>query len=273
MSAQASLQSIQGNRAALLDIANQANRNFALLRARVDLMGRRSRQEHVAAIAIARDSRIADPRNAGMALIEAASLRSMGEFGDADDLLDEIDDYFLQLQVIHAMMRAQFDFVNNNPDRAKKTMAEIGPIAKEQAWFEPLLVRGWMAIADGDLSSAKRWAYEAKTIAPENVEVAVLIAWSLMEDSPRKSKDAISILRDVGIRSSPDDWFYLEALANAWARQSDWKQAKQQFDYALESAPIHMHSSLEQQLKSVENKRAPQIEWASRLRSHWKLET
>lgn len=272
LAAQSSYQSLQANRVALLDIANQANRNFKSLRARADWMGRRSRSEHQAAVAIARDSRIADPHNAGMALIEATSLRSLGEFGDADDLLNEIDDYFFQLQVIHAMMLAQFDFVNNNPDRAKKTMAEIVPIATEQAWVEPLLIRGWMAVADGDFSNGKRWAYEAKKIAPEYIEVAVLIAWAIMEDSPKNGKDAIKILRDVGIRSSPDDWFYLEALGNGWTRQSDWKQAQQQLEYALETAPSHMQSSLRQQLLSIENKQTPQIDWTSRLRSHWKLE-
>jgi|GEM_PF-6584047 len=275
LAAQSSLQALLSNRESLLDIANRADINFVALRARADWMGRRSRMEHQAALAIARDAQVNDPRNAGMALIEATSLRSLGEFGDSDDLLNEIDDYFLQLQVIHAMMRAQFDFVNNNLDRAKKTLAEICPIAKKQGWVEPLLVRGWMALAAHDLPNAKRWAYDAKALAPEHLEVAVLIAWTHIEDPSKKSKEgkeAIAILRDAGIRSSKDDWHYLEALANGWARQSDWKQAKQQIEYASETAPSHMQASLQQQLDSIENKKAPQHEWGNRLRSHWKLE-
>ena len=61
--------------------------------------------------------------------------------------------------------------MNNNPDRAKKTMAEIGPIARDQAWVEPLLIRGWMAVAERDFLNGKKWAYVAKMIAPEYIEL------------------------------------------------------------------------------------------------------
>jgi len=270
--AQVSLQSIRSNRLGLLDIANQADRNFALLRAQADWMGRRSRMEHEEAIKIAREAQVADPRYAGMALVEATAHRSLGDFKAADDLLDQMDDYFFQLQVIHAMMRAQCDFINNNVEQSNKIMAEIGPIAKERRWVEPLLLRGWLAIADGELDAAKRWAYEAKEIAPEYLEVSVLIAWVTFEDSPKKVKDAISILRDGGIRSSPDDWFYLEAMANGFARKGDWKQAQNQMEYALETAPSHVRSNLQTQMVDIELERIPRIEWDKRLRSHWKLD-
>ena len=270
--AQNALQSIRSNRIGLLDIANQADRNFTLIRSQVDWMGRRSRMEHEEAIKIAREAQMADPRNAGMALVEATAHRSLGDFKAADDLLDEMDDYFFQLQVIHAMMRAQCDFINNNVEKSNKTMSEIGPIAKERRWVEPILLRGWMAVADGEFDAAKRWAYEAKEIAPEYLEVAVLSAWVTFEDSPKKTKDAISNLRDAGIRSSPDDWFYLEAMANGFARKGDWRQAQNQMEYALETAPSHVRSNLQAQLLEIEQKQVPRIEWAKRLRSHWKLD-
>ena len=272
LSAQNSLQSILSNRVGLLDIANQADRNFALVRAQADWMGRRSRMEHEEAIKIAREAQMADPRNAGMALVEATAHRSLGDFKAADDLLDEMDDYFFQLQVIHALLRAQCDFINNNVERSNKTMAEIGPIAKERRWVEPLLLRGWMAIASGEFDAAKRWAYEAKEIAPEYLEVSVLSAWVTFEDSPKKAKDAIRILRDAGIRSSSDDWYYFEAMANGFARIGDWKQAQSQMEYALETAPSHVRSNLQAQLVGIEQTQVSRIEWAKRLRSHWKLD-
>ena len=134
------------------------------------------------------------------------------------------------------------------------------------------MVRGWMAIADGEHTAAKRWAYDAKEVAPANIEVAVLTAWVTFEDSPKRAKGAMSILRDAGIRSSSDDWFYFEALANGFARQGDWNQALQQLDYALEIAPSHARENLKTQSVDIEKKRVPQIGWAKRLRSHWKLD-
>jgi tetratricopeptide (TPR) repeat protein len=262
---------IRINRIALLEIANQADRIFGNLRRQVDWMGRRSRIEHEGALEIAMEALSSEPGNAGIALIAAASHRSLGAFGDSDDLLNDIDDHFLRLQVIHAMFQAQFDFVNDHSERLKKIVAEIGPFAKENGWVEPLVFRGWIAIVDGQYATAKRWGNEAKEIDPQFLEVGVLIAWAIMEDSPKKSKEAIEVLKDFGTRYAPDDWYYFEALANAWARQNDWNQAKQQLSYALETAPSHMQPSLLEQMDQFKNRRIPTIDWKSRLKAQWKL--
>lgn len=266
-----SLHALQVNRAALLDVANQADRSFQNIRQQADWLGRRSLTEHQAALEVAKTSMADDPRNAGMALVAACSLRSLGRMGESDDLLNEIDDYFLQLQVIHAMFQAQFDFANQNIERQNKILNEICPIAKEQGWPEPLLIRGWTSLADKEYNNARRWAYQAKEIAPENLEVGVLVAWLILEDTPKKAKDATQLLRDYGIRANPDDWFYQEALAYAFAHQSDWKQAQHVINYALATAPSHVHQQLLSAADDFANKKVNRINWTDRLRSTFVL--
>jgi tetratricopeptide (TPR) repeat protein len=269
--AMAAVNQFNSNREALLEIARQADRNFTSLRSQADWMGRRSQAEHEIAIEIANKSLLDDPRNAGMALVKASALRSLGEFGDADDLLNDIDDYFFQLQVIHAGMRAQCDFVDDHPDRVKKILAEVVPLAKSYGWVEPLLVRGWVSLAMGDYDAAKRYASEAKGIAPEYLEVGLLLAWAIMEGTPRKSDDALEILRDFGVRSSTDDWYYTEALGHASARMENWNQAKKQFEYALETTPSHFQSTLQGYLADIEARRTPKVDWKMRLVAQWKI--
>jgi tetratricopeptide (TPR) repeat protein len=185
--------------------------------------------------------------------------------------MNEIDDYFLPLQVIHAMLQAQFDFVNKNYERVDKVLNEICPIAREQGCVEPLLIRGWTSLANKEYNHAKRWANQAKEIAPENLEVGVLLAWIILEETPKKAKEASSILRDYGIRANPDDWYYQEALAYASAFKSDWKQAQNIVRYAIETAPSHVQRDLVSASDDFENNKLSRIDWKERLQSTWRL--
>lgn len=260
------------NRVALRDIADSADRNFEEFRKKADWLGRRSRMEHEAVLKLVREARINDERNAGLSLIEAASLRTTGQFGESLDRMDYIDDYFLPLQIIHVMAQAQIEFLNDNTEKAEKMINEAGVYALENKIYEPILIRGWVAIANDNADAAKNFANSIRNFDNTNVEAAVLGAWANLEISSKRARDAISLLRSVAIHINEEDWFFHEAMANAYAAANDRKSAIKHIDQAINHAPSHMRTELLKQKAEFEKNKLPVIVWKDRLKATWKID-
>jgi hypothetical protein len=238
----------------------------------VDWLGRRSIAEQKAAVQLAEQHRAKDARNPGMALVQACGLRSLGEYGQCLDRMDEIDDYFQKLQILHMALRMQIEYLNDNQDELKSLANEATLLANEYQLIEPLLVRGWINIAQNELGAARNAVNAIRQIAPEYLEGNVLAAWETMLSSPRKAKDAVSLLRSAAIRKGVDDWFYHEALANALALSNNWNGASDQIDEAIRYAPVFMQSELAEERDAMVAKKLPKLDWDARLRKTWRLQ-
>ncbi len=263
---------LANHRIALFDISNQVDRNFEEFRSQVDWMGRRSKNEHDAALQVTREARIKDPRGAGISLIQAAAYRSLGNFGDCIDRMDEIDDFFPKLQVLHLTFKMQLEFLNDNNDELKKVLPEATYIGNEYQLVEPLLIRGWIGVAQKNWPMAHDSASDIKRIAPEWLEGAILSAWITMSTEPKKGKDAVSSLRGAAIRKSTDDWYFDEAIAQAFAMSGNWEQAKSHMGLALRVAPDFVRDDLQKELDQFARKQLPTIDWNVRLRGAWTLQ-
>lgn len=260
------------NRVALRDIADSADRNFEDFRKKADWLGRRSRMEHDAVLKLVREARIDDERNAGLFLIEASSLRTTGQFGECLDRMDYIDDYFLPLQIIHVMAQAQIEFLNDNNEKADKMINEAGGFALENKISEPILVRGWLALANGNEDAAKNFANSIRNFEPNNVEAAVLGAWANLQLSSKRGRDAVTLLRSVSVHVNEEDWYFHEALANAHSAAGDKKSAIKHIDIALDHAPSHVRAELLRQKADMEKNKVPVVAWKDRLKASWKLD-
>ncbi|MFO1063289.1 MAG: hypothetical protein U0892_05405 [Pirellulales bacterium] len=256
---------------AINQVAVDADQNFSDFRHLADLMGRRSAREIAEAEARTKTWLQEDPEHAGAGLIEAYSLRTAGRFDEASRTLDNLDDNYIALQSIRLTLAAQVAFLADDVPEAHKQLEQAMRLARDGSVREALLVRAWIFFADGKLSEAKQMCSKLSDAAPEELEAAVIESLVITAQRPKQAKDALKLLRASQIHSSPDDWYYQEAIAIIHAVIGDKIMAGRAMDKALATVPSRFRAELENEKADLQKGNVPQVNWRERLKKQWQI--
>jgi tetratricopeptide (TPR) repeat protein len=262
---------LASDRAAMMKYASALDSNFDSIRAKVDWLGRRSMLEHQEALQLASDERVRDPQNAGMALVQAAAHRSNGDFGDALRCMDEVDHLNEQLLILQITLRLQTEWIQGNQEQSQALAKEVLVLGREYGMVEPLLICGWIALAEGDTELGFSCANRIRTFAPNYLEGHVLQAWSMLLKPRPDSRQAALSLKGVSSLSNSEDWYYHHALAYASLLRKQWDNADKEFTLAMDTAPSHLRDYLEKQQSAVRSRDMPQMDLQRHLRDTWRI--
>lgn len=260
---------LQSSRAAIEQVAAQADQNFLDFRHLSDVMGRRSPLELAEAERLAGEWIAGDPLHPGAALVQAHALRSMGRFDECTRLLDRLDDNFPAMQSINAAVSGQIAYIGGDRDQAKRLCDRGIALARDSGASEATLLAGWLLLADRKFSPAKAQASRLRALAPDDVETSILEALAVAYERPSRARDALQTLRSAQLNTSPDDWHYHEALAIVHAIARDHQFAERKIAEALSTAPSHVRAELEREQKEILQGLVPDIDWHARLHMQW----
>lgn len=263
---------IASNTQTLITFANAVGGNFDAMRSKVDWLGRRSALEHQEALRFASDQRVRDPQNAGLALVQAAAHRTNGDFRDALRCIDEVDNLSEQLAVLHVVMRLQIEWIQGNKEQGESLSKEAIVLGREYGMVEPLLIRGWIALAEGDTDLSYSCAIQIRKIFPDYIEGPILQAWSMLLKPRPESRDASLLLQGVSAITNTNDWHYHQVLAFASLQRKQWDKADKEITLAIETAPSHLRSYLENQRNAMRNRDEPEFDVGQYLRDTWRIQ-
>ena len=261
---------IESSRAAIEQLAADADQNFLDFRRLSDVLGRRSPLELADAEALTAGWLANDPLHAGAALVRAHALRSMGRYDECKLVLDRLDNNFPAMQSIRAAIEAQIAYQGGNRDEAKRLLEKGVALSRNSGAGESHLVYGWLYLADQKWAQAKTQASRLRALSPDDVETAILEALAVAYDRPARAREALQILRRAQLNSSPDDWHYHEALAIVHALARDRQFAKREIAQAISVAPSHVRMELQREQGEIDNGRVPTIDWHTRLAMQWR---
>lgn len=259
------------DRAAMMKYANAIDSNFESIRAKVDWLGRRSMLEHQEALRLASDERVRDPQNAGLALVQSAAHRMNGDFGDALQCIDEVDHMNEQLLILQLVVRLQTEWIQGNQEQSKSLSREALVLGKEYGMVEPLLICGWIALAEGDTDLSFSCANRIRTIAPNYLEGHVLQAWSMLLKPRPDSREASLLLKGVSSITNSEDWQFHHVLAYASLLRKQWEKAEHEMTLAIDTAPSHLRNALEQQQNAIRSRDIPTVDLQKFLRDTWRI--
>ncbi len=168
MRSQQSMTTLYDNRAAIVEIAEQADVNFGEFYRLADLLGRRSLLEHEAARRLSQSWLESDPKHAGAMLIQAYGLRNGGRYDECQRILEQLDRNYPLMEAVRGTVAGQIAWVQDNRSAADKLLEQATAAARKASIAEPFLVRGWIAMADKKWSRAKQDATLAVKLAPNN---------------------------------------------------------------------------------------------------------
>ncbi len=260
---------LESGRVAMQQIIANADANFLDFRSLGDLLGRRSPQELFAAEQLSAALLQSDPLHAGAALVRAHALRAMGRYDESLKLLAQLDQNYPAMQSIAGAVGGQIAFMKGNLAEATRLLDRAAATARDAGAHEAFLVQGWIYMAQQKWSQARTSAERARTIAPDDLEVAILLALSRCYEKPNQSRDSLKTLRRTQLNATPDDWHYHEALAIAHAFAQDRQFAKREIATALINAPTHIRDELIREQKEIDAGKVPQIDWQARLSMQW----
>ncbi len=266
-------QTLASNRAALIQLSYELEKNFELMREKIDWIGRRSALEHQESLSLARLEKARDPYNPGLALIEAVAHRSNGDFGEALQCMDDIDNLNERMQVLHFVLRLQIEWLLGNKESSESLSRELFVIGKEYGMVEPLLVRGWIALAEGNTELSNDCGSRIRNIAPDYVEGVVLKAWSMLLQPRPASRDASTMLLGIAPRTNAEDWYFHEVLAYAYAQREQWTKAEKEIGIAVDAAPSHLVDYLRSQQTAISSRNLPKIDMREHLKETWRIQS
>ena len=261
---------IESSRAAIEQIAADADENFLEFRHLSDVMGRRSPVELADAEVLAGGWLADDPLHAGASLVRAHALRSLGRFDECRRLLDQLDNNYPAMQSIRAAVVGQIAYLGGNIDEAKRTLDRGIALARDSGAGEAHIIYGWLCIVEHKWAQAKTHASRARALSHDDVETAILDSLATVYDRPNRAREALHILRRAQLNTSPDDWHYHEALAIAHAHARDRQFAKREIAQAIAVAPSHVRDELLREQQEINNGAPPTIDWHARLVSQWR---
>ncbi len=262
---------LRSNRQAFFEIAKEADANFLEFYRLADLMGRRSAAELEAARQLSQVWLQDDPKHAGAMLTHVYCLRNEGRFDECERWLGQLDRNYPTMEAIHATVAAQIAFISGDSAKAVKYLDRAVPIASKLEIGEPLLIRGWLSMADQKWARAKQDSSMLYKIAPKRLESIVLHALAIVADRPTAARDALKMLREAQLRTSKSDWFYQEAMGIVQAAAGDRVQAVKAFEMAVANCPSHLRQSLIAERDVAADGNVPTIDWRERLLSQWKF--
>jgi tetratricopeptide (TPR) repeat protein len=266
-------QTLASNRAALVQLSYDLEKNFESMREKIDWLGRRSAWEHQQSLDFVRLEKARDPYNPGLALIEAVAHRSNGDFGKAIQCMDDIDNLNERMQVLSFVLRLQIEWLLGNKENSETLSRELFVIGKEYGMVEPLLVRGWIALAEGNTELSNDCGNRIRNIAPDYVEGTVLKAWSMLLQPRPASRDASTMLLGIAPRTNAEDWYFHEVLAYAYAQREQWTKAEKEIGIAVDAAPSHLRDYLGSQQTAIASRNLPQIDMREHLKETWRIQS
>ncbi len=267
------LASFQSTMTAIEQVNASADQNFFDFRHAADLMGRRSPLEIKSAQDLTENWLIDEPVHAGAALINAYALRTEGRFDECNRLLEKFATNIGLMKIIHETVTAQIEFVNGDLMKAQSRLAPLTTLVPGKAAGEPYLIRSWLHLANGEFDEAKVQARKLHVLDGKNLEAVIVEGLATAMASPssqRKAKEGLKILRAGQLFSSPDDWHYHEALALVHSLVGDESFARREIALALQSAPSHIRTDLEEEKKIIDAGRLPPVNWNERLLKLWR---
>jgi hypothetical protein len=207
-----------------------------------------------------------------MALVQAAAHRTNGDFRNALRCIDEVDSLSEQLVVLHIVMRLQIEWIQENKEQCEALSKEAILLGREYGMVEPLLVRGWIALAEGDTDLSYSCAIQIRKFFPDYIEGPVLQAWSMLLKPRPVSRDASLLLQGVSAITNTNDWHYHHVLAFASLQRKQWDKADKEITLAIDSAPSHLRSYLEKQRSAMRNRDEPAFDVGRFLRDTWRIQ-
>jgi len=262
---------LQSNRQAFYEIAKEADANFLEFYRLADLMGRRSAAELKEARQLSQVWLQDDPKHAGAMLTHVYCLRNEGRFDECERWLVQLDRNYPMMEAIHATLAAQIAFISGDSAQAFKYLDRAAPKASKLEIGEPYLIRGWLSMADQKWARAKQDSTMLYKIAPKKLETSVLHALAIVAERPKAARDALKILREAQLRTSPSDWFYQEAMGIVQSAAGDRVQAVKAFEMAVANAPSHLRQRMIEERDAAADGKLPTIDWRERLLAQWRF--